>query len=211
MDQASIHASFLLLMATISLLVIAGTFVARRQAQLSNERFRLIEVLPLLLIGLVFSLTLNMNGFPLIEWIVPSLAASVLMARTSRRRNRFRICCVYSIVSGALCLHFMSLITQDFTAVPDQTLLLERFRQAAIVSQGKRILSKHVSSGGAVHPGPLSESVRGDVPTASRVTVTRTWHSWLTRLYRIERHPLELWVTQQKSQKSFDIELHNRI
>ncbi|MES2790983.1 MAG: hypothetical protein V4719_15330 [Planctomycetota bacterium] len=207
MDEASMHAMILLLVGGLSLIAIVVACFAGSRIDKPAAPFRIAEVLPLVLIGLLFSLTLNNNGFPLTEWIIPTIAALFLMLNTAQRRRRFQICMVYSIISIGLCLHFMSLITSHFTAVPERTLSLENLRQRIGVSQAKRILKDHVNSGGVVQQGSLANLVKRDVPAVAIVSIQRTWHSWLTRLYRVERHPMQLGIRQQQGSGEFEIEL----
>jgi branched-subunit amino acid transport protein AzlD len=210
MDEASMHATVLLLVGGLSLIAIAVACFAGSRAEKPTAPFRMVEVLPLILIGLLFSLTLNNNGFPLAEWIIPTIAALLLMLNTARRRRRFQICVVYSIISIGLCLHFMSLITSNFTAAPERTFSLENLRQKIGVSQAKQILKDYASSGGVVQEGPLANLVKRDIPTVATVSFQRTWHSWLTRLHRIKKRPMQLEIRQQKDSGEFEIELQDQ-
>lgn len=208
MDSGSLHASILLVIAGGSLIGMA--YAKNWPAQDAQKPFHITEVIPLLLIGVLFSLTLNANGFPLIEWLMPAIAASALMIMTPNRRRRLKICVLYCVLSIGLCLNFMSLITTGFTSAPQRTLSLENARQAPAIKTASRALSEHLNAADTVHATPLARLINRSVPDVISISISRTWHTWLTRLYRIERHPMELWAVPRAPAGEMKVELRPR-
>jgi hypothetical protein len=107
-----------------------------------------LAALPVWLIGSAACLTLSNRGMPLTEWLLP-LASVVLIGLFCRSDRAFKLSrWVMPLFALALCVSFLVLIGDDYTASPDVT-------------------RKLVSRSGA--------------------SVTKEWHTPMTRLYKIER------------------------
>ena len=181
-----IHLYLLLLglTATATLILVMGRDIGEQKRSLRDI---LVAATPILGIGLLATLALSANGFPKVEWVLPT--AGLLLTGISRRSDRtFRAAAWgFSLASFVLIEMFFTLTSHDYTAQPGLS------RIGAI--QAANALRQRFPEGSVVPPGPVAKAV--DDARFDSMPIRRTerlWHTPITRLHRIHRETAVAWT-----------------
>jgi len=153
------------------------------------------SVAPVLAVGVLSCLLLNVHGAPLGEWLIPALSTMVVAAYVSDPRIRTRICWACFGVALFLFLDFILITQRGYTAEPERMMTIANAKNSGMVSRARRVLQDRALENGSVPVGKIERDVNGNLLPFEIPVFVRLWHTPWTRLFRIDTYDGIAWST----------------
>lgn len=200
-----LHIVFLFLIPVITLGVLVwdgGPFAIRLQRMTGG-------LVPLLILAVIAQLILNMNGVPILEWLIPMVVV-LICASYCKSESVFRLVrWSMFVLAVLLCGSFLSLVAFDYTTRPEMLTSLYDARTKAGLRAIARDLRQQLKKDEDVAPCPVTQLLGNErVGEFYEIQVQSRWHTWVTRVYKVERYPVIAWYVGdvwEEGEKSIEL------
>ncbi|RUL81174.1 hypothetical protein [Tautonia sociabilis] len=155
----------------------------------------LLAVSPFLVLAVLTRLLLSAPGSPVIEWLVP-LAGVLVVGFLCKSNTLFTVYAVGAFVASlVLCGNYILLVHGGgYTGRPSVSEHGWRATELNSIRAAEADLQKTFREDTVVPEGPVATLVGNEEYNhVERAYARRTWHTWLTGLYAIERHDALVW------------------
>ena len=195
----AIHALAMIFIMFYTMVAVLLTFQVKSRTL--NDIY--MPAVPVLIIGLMFSLLLNVNGVPFYEWLFP-VVSIILIALFSKNDNLYKFNRWFMLIASVLlCLSHAMLTTIGYTSSPYNTYqvhsqIIENQKNAI---QGRLVqLYPHNDE---LPRSPVSKLLDDGhrKTTISSVHIKKGWYTPITRLYSIQKQKKEIWYSGGKVNK----------
>lgn len=155
----------------------------------------LLAAAPLLVLAVLTRFLLSAPGVPVIEWLLP--LTGVLVVGFYCKSNK--LFAAYSasalIISLVLCGNYIALVHGGgYTGRPSVSEHGWRNSELNAVRSAESDLRKTFPEEAIVPEGPVATLVGNEEYNhVEKIHARRTWHTWLTGLYAIERRDAVVW------------------
>ena len=157
-----------------------------------------MSVIPVIVIGLLFSLLLNIDGIPFYEWLFPGISILVIaLFSGSDNLNKFNRWFML-MASVYLCISHSMLVSNGYTSSPNRT---ERIYSQIVEGQMDAIrdrLMQLYPHNSELPRCPVSNLLQGDERRNSiidTVYIKKGWYTPITRLYSVQKQKKEIWYS----------------
>lgn len=169
----------------------------RRGAVVCRSFDLLMAGLPVLVIGLLCSLLLLGGRKPVLEWLLP-LCGLLLLGWRCGHTSTFRIARIIApLVAAILVFHFLLVShTEGVTNAPRELERVSELEKSSTLGEVEKLLLSKFPPDREFPAGPVHTVVPELPLEAGVVTIKRArpeWHSQLSGLYRVDRHPETIW------------------
>ena len=184
---------------TCIILIILFTLVIIVQTRDRSNRALfevLIGITPVIMLGVITSMLLRINGTPTVEWALPAICILLLGMFGNSKRDYNRVLILMYCFSLMLCLNFLILTHNDYTSDPERTIAVYDTQKFVLLRKAKNALIRKKRLDINLIEAPVSrhiDNMNVDEYCIKSTTTVKEWHSFITRLYRVSRTDNIIW------------------
>lgn len=151
--------------------------------------------MPILVVGVISLLTMNINGVPRLEWLLPGIVVGLGACYCASETLFSRIRVSMLLAAAGLSLSFLSLVhASEFTTHPERVQSLRDSTNGARLRTVARDLCKVATRDEVLPSAPITPLLnRVQAAPFFKVEFQERWHTWLTGIKKVANRPATVW------------------